>query len=272
MSILPGCKDPSLTALKSKGYNVVQLPRVDLFPTQLLANRNNRLQRLGELLSVFVPDPGGPSAPPIGPDRPGPNISGTKSADLDAGIGLNILGGLISALGGSTLGVNLAFARARTIQFEFDSTLENSAEVALIDQFLAGSRINPYARAVVDMLNDDKVYVVTSTLKANKISVSAKDSRKQSIGIDLPVIQNAIGGNVKVEARQAENSVVSFEGAIPLAFGFQAVQLIFDGGHYRTMKLVEAGKVVAEAVKLTAEAAQNAPLYLDVDALLMGGD
>ncbi len=270
MGILPSCKDPSLTTLKKKGYNIVQLPRVDLLPTQLLVERKGRLQRMGELASVFVVDPNGPGLPPIKPDKVGPNISGTQSADLDIGIGLNILGGLISALGGSTLGISYAYAKASTIQFEFSSTLETSTELALVDQFLFGSKINPYARAVADMLNDDKVYVVTSTLKSNKISVTAKDSGKQSIGIDLPVIQNAIGANVKVGGNQASSGLVTFEGAVPLVFGFQAVQLVFDNGKYRTMKLVDAGTVVAEAI-VRAETDGDAPAFLRTDGLLMDG-
>jgi len=266
MGILSNCKDPSLTVLKTKGYNVVQLPRVDLLPTQLLVSKGGRLQRLGELTSVFVPDQNAPP-PPINPDRPGPNISGTQSADLDAGIGLNILGGVISALGGSTLGINFAYARASTIQFEFSSTLENSTELARIDMFLAGARVNPYARAVAQMLDEDKVYVVTSTLKSNKINVQAKDSKKQSIGIDLPVIQNAIGANVKVAANQASTAFVTFEGAVPLVFGFQAVQLVFDGGRYRTMKLVKAGDVSAEATA-AKRPDDDKYVYVDLNASL----
>ena len=52
---------------------------------------------------------------------------------------------------------------------------------------------------------------------------------------------------MKVSASGAGNSVVTFEGAVPLVFGFQAVRLIFDNGRYRTMKLIDAGGVVAEA-------------------------
>lgn len=248
MGILPSCKDPSLTMLRSKGYNVVQLPRADLHPTQLLVENKKRLQRVGELLSVFVPNADAPGVPPISDDQQGPDVSGTQSADLDIGVGLNILGGLISALGGSTLGINFAYAKASTIQFGFSSTWTNYTEMALIDTFLAASKVNPYARAIAEMLNNDKVYIVTGTLKANKISVIAKDSGKKSIGIEVPVIQNAIGGNIKVGANHASDGVVTFEGKTPLVFGFQAVQLIFDNGSYRTMKLVKTGTVGAEAV------------------------
>lgn len=271
MGIFSNCKDPALSALKSKGYNVVQLPRVDLLPTQLLVNRKDRLQRLGDLTSVFVANPNGPPVPPIKPDQPGPNISGQKSNELDIGIGLNILGGLISALGGSTLGINAAYAQARSVQFEYSGTLTNSSEMALIDQFLAGSAINQYARAAIEMLNNDQVYVVTGTLKSNKINVTAKDSNKQSLGIQVPVIQNAIGGNVKVSASGEGNSVVTFEGAVPLVFGFQAVRLIFDQGRYRTMKLIDAGGVVAEAASNVPEELSEYEV-LGAGSMLFGDD
>jgi len=269
MSILPGCKDPSLSALKSKGYNVVQLPRADLRPTQLLVEKSKRLQRLGELLSVFDAAADGPPAPPVSADRPGPNIAGTQSADLEVGLGLSVLRGIISALGGSTLGMDAAFARAATVQFEFSSTLENNSELALIDRFLAASQVNPHARAVAEMLEQDQVYVVTSTLKAQRINVAAKDSNKQSLGLNLPAIQDAIGANVKIAAAVASGSTVSFEGAVPLVFGFQAVRLIFEQGRYRTMRLVDAGGVVAEAVRRNGAAEGEPPCYLDVETMLL---
>lgn len=261
MGILPSCKDPALSALKSIGYNVVQLPRIDLHPTQLLVSGNKRLKRLGELTSVFIPADDGPGIPPISADRNGPNIAITKTASLDAGVGLNILGGLISALGGSTMGLNLSYAKAAKIQMEYGGTLENGAELALIDQFLSSSRVNPFAKAAAQMLDADQVYVVTSTLKATALSVSATDEKKNAIGIDVPVLSNAIGGNLKVSSANAGNTTIKFEGKIPLVFGFQAVRLIFDQGTYRAMKLVDGGGVVAEAVA-------NHPYMADSDLLL----
>jgi hypothetical protein len=263
MPIFGNCKDPSLIALKKVGYNVVQLPRVDLLPTQLLVAEGKTLQRLGDLTSVFVPNAAGAPVPPIKPDQPGPDISGTKSADLTLGLGLDILGGLISALGGSKLGIDLAYSKAASIQFEFSATIRSDTELALIDQFLASSTINQYARAAREMLDKDKVYVVTSVVKSNTINVTAKDSNKNSLGIDLPVIQNAIGANVSVGSNGASSNVVTYKGAVPLVFGFQAVQLIFDGERYRTMKLVKAGGVVAEGT-------QGEPVMLDVEQMLGG--
>lgn len=267
MGILPNCSDPSLKALKSIGYNVVQLPRVDLHPTQLLVSSSNKLKRLGEMSTVFAARPGSPALPTVSADRAGPSISITKTAAMQAGVGLNILGGLISALGGSTLGLSLAYEKAALIQMEYRGTKENAAELAAIDTFLHGAGVNPFAQATAQMLEADMVYVVTSTLKANKISVSATDSGKRALSIDVPVLSQAIGGNLKVSKNDSAATSITYEGEIPLVFGFQAVRLIFDDGVYRTMKLVDGGGVVAEAV---GGKGSDAPVKADPELLLRG--
>src|SRR5690242_14295189 len=101
------CKDPALTALRDKGYNVVLVPKADLGPTQLLM-RGDRLRRLGDLTSVFNPG-AHVGVPAVSRNNPGPAISGSKSADLKLGIGLKILSGLIAGLGGSTLGISASY-------------------------------------------------------------------------------------------------------------------------------------------------------------------
>lgn len=244
--MIPVCQDPALTMLKAKGYNVVRLPKADLRPTQLLVRNGRSLQRLGDLGSVFVADPHAP-VPSISPDNPGPSVAGNKSADLDIGVGLNILGGLIASLGGSTLGLSAAYSSARSVQFEFAETYENNAQMALLDQFLGGAHVNPFARAVARMLEADDVFVITSTLKSAKINVSAKGADKTEVKIDVPVIQQAVGGNLKVTGSSSSDATLTYTGTIPLIFGFQAVRLIFDNGHYQTMKLADAGSITLES-------------------------
>lgn len=266
MGILPGCKDPALIALKNIGYNVVQLARVDMMPTQLLVSSNKRLKRLGDMSSLFSPGDGAPPIPLISPDRQGPNIAITKSAALDIGVGLNILGGLISALGGSTLGLSLAYSKASKIELEYSGTKENAAQLTAIDQFLAGAKVNAFAQAARDMLEADMVYVVTSTLKASKLSATATDSHNNAIGVDVPVLQSAVGGNLKIGTSGAGNTKIEFAGDIPLVFAFQAVRLIFDHGKYRTMKLIDGGSVTAEAVAPDPQS----PWIAEADSLLVG--
>ena len=131
---------------------------------------------------------------------------------------------------------------------EYSGTKENAAEPAAIDQFLAGAGLNPFAKAAKDMLEADLVYVVTSTLKANKINVSATDENKRAIGIDVPVLANAVGGSMKVTASSSKATTVTFEGEVPLAFAFQAIRLFFEDGAYRTFKPTAGGGLVTESV------------------------
>ena len=244
------CRDPALTMLKSKGYNLVRLPKADLLPTQLLVRSGRALQRLGDLSSVFVAGHQ-IAAPAISQDNPGPAIAGEKSADLDIGVGLNLLSGLIASLGGTTLGLSDAYSQARSVQFEFSETRENNTQMALLDQFLAAAHVNPFARAVSEMLESDHVFVITSTLKSNKINVKAKAADKNEIKLDVPAIQQAVGGNLKVTTTGAGTSTLIYTGAIPLVFGFQAVRLIFDEGRYRTMTLSDAGSLSLETTGLS---------------------
>ena len=267
--MIPSCKDPALTMLKAKGYNVVQLPKSDLRPTQLLSRNGKRLQRIGELSSVFSPDPAAPP-PTISPENPGTSISGTQSADIDIGLGLKILGGLISSLGGSALGLSFGYSRARTIQFEFSDTLESNCQPAQLDAFLSGATINPFARAVVDMLDADDIFVITSTIKASKINVVAKDKGKSNISVDVPVLQQAIGAKVDVKASGEGDVMVTYQGTVPLVFGFQAIRLIFEDGRYRTMKLVDAGAVSLESMALSNPEEGEKYVFLSEDRLISG--
>jgi hypothetical protein len=265
--MIPICNDPALTYLKSKGYNVVQLPKADLLPTQLLVRTGSKLHRLGGLTTAFVADPAA-APPPINANNPGPSVAGQKSANLDIGIGLNILGGLISSLGGSTLGLSAAYSRARSVQFEFTDTLEDNCEMTLLDEFLAGAHVNPLAHAVAQMLEADDVFVITSTLKSSKINVKAQDSNKTDLKVDVPVIQQAVGGNLTVSAAGAQNAAITYEGKVPLVFGFQAVRLIFDAGKYKTMQVAKTGSVSLESVGLSQD--KKKYVWLSANRMIAG--
>jgi hypothetical protein len=54
-------------------------------------------------------------------------------------------------------------------------------------------------------------------------------------------VQQAVGANVTVSSSDASNTVVSYEGKIPLVFGFQAIQLMFDGTTYQRFRVLPAG-------------------------------
>lgn len=244
-----GCRDRSIDYLKGYGYNVVRLPKADFPPLELLSKGNGALDRFGHLTTVLRGD-GSVAVPAVTADAPAPHISGQQSSELKVGLGLSVLGPIIGAMGGSNLGVNASYQHASTVAFEFGDVLENRVEVAALDRYLASSDIDPMSRHAGRLLEEDEMYVVTATVKSNAITVRATSSSGGELKLDVPVVQQAVGGSVTVSASAAGESALTYQGPVPLVFGFQAVQLFFEDGVYRS---------IAPAEGTTARALKDAP-------------
>ena len=135
------CKDPFLAVLKKYGYCVVRLPRTDLPPLYLLGGRGSELDRVGELTTVLT----GTNPPPIRKDVASATISGERTSDLNLTLGMSLLGNVIAAMGGSRVGLETQYKAADTVSFEFVDVLEDSIEVAVLDQYL--TRRPPFTRS-----------------------------------------------------------------------------------------------------------------------------
>ena len=111
-------------------------------------------------------------------------------------------------------------------------------------------RISPHIPAgTIEKLLDDEVYVVTSVLKTKKIVVSAQGENGAAAKVDVPIIQQAVGGNLSVQTEGTQESRVAFEGTVPVAFAFQAVQLVFDdSGEFLTTQQLPAGDAAARTL------------------------
>jgi hypothetical protein len=239
--------DPFVTYLKSFGYNPIRMPRANIRPLQLLAKDGKELSFLGDITDVFT---GQATVPPIADDNTAANISGQRTGELNIGVAVSLLGNVIGALGGSKLGLELAYKNARTAKFEFPEVLEDRVSVAKLDQYLAKSDVNPNSIAIGKMLDADDVYVTTSCIKSRKFSLEASSESGTTVGVDVPVIQQVVGGSVKVAGSSSNNGKVTFEGNTPIVFGFQAVRLYFDRGRYTALK---------PAVEVAARALAAAP-------------
>lgn len=227
--------DPFVNALKSFGYNMVRLPRPDMAPLQLLSRNGDNLDRLGPISGLFVTAPG-VVLPPITAATPVAPINGSRTSDLKIGIGLSILGNIIGAMGGSTLGLETAYSAARSATFEFSDVTEDRCNVIDLDKYLGAADINPASVFVSKLLEADKVYVLTSVIKSTKFTFDAKGESGVSLDLKVPVIQGAVGGNVSVSTSSGSTAKIVYEGKIPLAFGFQAIQLFFENGRYTAFK------------------------------------
>jgi hypothetical protein len=255
--------DPFINALKSIGYLVIRLPKADMQPLQILTKDGKSLTRLGYLNTVLVPQ-GSQSAPKIKSGDPVAPINGQRTGDIKIGLGLSILGTIIGALGGSKLGLEAEYKNATSAVFEFQNVTEDRIEVDELDRYLGTSDINPANVNISKLLEADTVYVVTSVLKSNKFVFDAQSKKGTAVAVKLPVIQEIVGGNVEVKSEGGATTKLAYEGKIPLAFGFQALQIFFDKGEYTTFRPAEA-----VAVSFSAATKDTSRDFLDSNSTLV---
>jgi len=227
--------DPLISMLRSFGYNVVRLPREDISPLQVLTEKNKEFHLLGELETIFKAGPN-IEAPKIKRDIATAEVSGQKCGDLKFGIGLSFLGGILSAMGGSSLGLDAAYSQVQTVSFQYEDVLQDRIDLASLDQYLTDADINPLSTYVKDLLEADDVYVINSIIKSKKFSVLPKKSKGATFKPDIPSIQNIVGAKIQVSSSGQNASTVTFEGADPLVFGFQATRLFYHGGRYTSQE------------------------------------
>jgi hypothetical protein len=241
--------DQSITFLRGYGFSVFRFPRASAQPLELMHRDGKDLTRLGMVHDLVTAG----AAPPPGvrrDDQPGIDIEGKETSKVNVAIGLSILGSFVGALGGGKLGIDAGFNRARTVTFEYVGVMEDAVDVLALEKFVKAGRVSPQIPAgTLEKLLDDEVYVVTSVLKTRKIVVNAQGEGGVTVQVDVPVIQEAVGGNLKVDSSGTHQSRVTFEGAVPVAFAFQAVQLVFaDSGEFLTTEQLPAGDAAARAL------------------------
>src|SRR3982750_3991228 len=102
------CKsDPVVGMLKSIGYVVVRLPRTNIRPLQVMEKDGSNFIIRGDLSQLLIAS--GVALPPVSPDTQAGDVEGKRTSDLKIGVGLNILGGIIGAMGGNNLGANASY-------------------------------------------------------------------------------------------------------------------------------------------------------------------
>ncbi|WP_430420998.1 hypothetical protein [Phenylobacterium sp.] len=229
--------------LKPYGYGTLALPKAGVPPLTLLGKRGDRLTPLGPLATTFRP---GMAPLPESTRNRTANLSGSTTSDLKVSIGVDILGTVIGALSGSTLGIKAAYNRAKKVDFEFGDVMETKVNIADLDAYLSAATLAPgVGNYMKENLIDDQVYCIVAGVDARQISVKASGEGGASLGLEIPVLQQLVGGKVAVSSGDTTNSVVTYTSTdTALTFGVQVVRLIYDdSGIYQTMKLVKASDV-----------------------------
>ena len=116
------------------------------------------------------------------------------------------------------------------------------------------------SRYLSRLIQSDGIYVVTATIKSKKILVSAKRSDGTTASADVPVVQGALSGKVKVESQGDSSSGLVYEGDKPLVFGFQATRILFKDGQYDGLEVIDPGSVAMRSLDAAGPAVGEAPV------------
>jgi len=240
-----GCSDQSTKFLKDRGYNVVKHPRKGIRLLELLGRQDKSVIRLGRIDQLIASSRS--ALPEIIENEPGAAINGQSSSTLTLGIGVNILGTIISAMGGN-LGVDVSYTNAKKITFHYTDVVTDRARPLDIGDFLRDGEVdagNLILREYV--LGNGELFLITETTKANKFTVNYEIKRGVGAKVDVPVIQQLVGANVSVQSDKESASTVVFEGPDHLTFGFKCLKVEVGDGDLRLMNS-RAGDTALEAV------------------------
>jgi hypothetical protein len=220
-------KDPSVTYLNSFGYNVVKLPRVGIEPMDVIGS-DDANQWLGPLSLVWtstdpVPTPGAP--------MPAVQVVGQKTDQLELGFGLKILANALAAFGATMPSLDIAYKRARKVQFSFANVTSSAVAPFAAGNYLTKGTLKTDNPVVRHYFLDDEAdaYLITDVLKSASITVSATDDNGVEVGVDVPAIQGVVGAKVSVKTENAASSTLTFTGPVPVTFGFIVDQILYDG-------------------------------------------
>lgn len=257
------CSKAQNDYLKDFGYATLALPKASVQPLLMMTSNGKILVPAGPLAASF--NAGAVPLPAINRARAG-SISGSKSKSLKIDVGLNLLGSVIGALAGSSLGLKAAYQKASNVEYEFGDVFEKRADFNALDSFLAAASEAAGMGPAMKMLFDrDEIYVLTAIIETSSISVKASASSGKGVSLDVPMIQGVVGGEVGVKSASSDNSVIKYSATNePLTIGAELVRL-----SYRRDKTT--GKLVYELAKQIKSGDKNLGLAAGAPGADKGG-
>ncbi len=212
------------------GANVVGAPRAGIDPLTTVARQDDRVEPRGHLRYILEGEP--PRFPPV-TSSPAAAMSGTRSAEIKAALGLDLSAKFLSALGLPVPGADLTatlWQGASTFTFEVRDVMDNQVDLAHLGQAING-RLVARTPATEIFLADEtqQLLLITRTLTTPTFAVRATGTGGQTVKIAVDGISDLVGSaHADVSWKREHDDWVSFRGAAPVTFGFAVVPCLID--------------------------------------------
>jgi hypothetical protein len=255
------------------GASVVGAPRAGIDPLITVARQDDRVEVRGHLRYILEGDP---LALPKVISSPAVGMSGTRSAQVEARLGLDLSAKFLSALGLPMPGADVAatlWAGASTFTFEVRDVMDNQVDLAELGQAING-RVVGQTPATDIFLTDksQQLLLITRTLTTPTFAVRANRAHGQVVNIAVDGIKDLVGSaNAKVSWERENDDWVSFHGATPVTFGFAVVPCFINAARQLMFGLTSSD-VKFGVVPSRAPEVQSRPVIEDDRAGLLSFD
>lgn len=210
--------------------NVVRAPRVGIDPLLVLAKSGDHVELRGALEPLLVD--GDLLTLPTVTEADAPEISGSRSTELEAKLGLKLAASFLAALGVPVPGVSLdgtLWKGASGFTFEVRDVHEWKVDVNELGDALRGRRIDtshPSAALFFDRDAQVSMHLITRTLVSRHVAVRATGSSGQILEASTSAITDLIGDvEGSLSWKRESDGAVSFQGEAPATFALAAVPL-----------------------------------------------
>jgi hypothetical protein len=233
--------------LKDFGFNALALPRRQLGPLDILLEDGNGIfsSKAGTLDQVLASQAERPE-PTTG--EPTGSMAQKLERKMELKLGLSLLDSLFGGLLGSKLGAQTSLRHAKGLEMAYEDVTQDSLPLLSLQAWMEqADMVAP--DAAQQMLEDEKLAVVTAVLRSPKLSVQATRDGGASIALDVPQISGLVAAEGKAARCSADGTRVTFEGSEPIVFGFQAYVLLYSGGASLGLEEVRRGESAADPVE-----------------------
>jgi hypothetical protein len=241
----PCQKDPVVAFLQSKfDADIVKIPEERIQPLSVMAGVLNQAVYLGTLRDCLAQPVAALLSPAPSVSTVAP-LSGQRTRDVDVGLGLNILGGILEGFGLPSAAIQAQFQKASKIAFTFDDVKRRYFDPTWIGENLAHAQLakNPltsiffgapdpdaYPQGLLSDTPDSYPFlVVDSVIVSDAFSVSVDQAANTEFQLDIPMIEQVVAkANASLQVSGTNTNTVSFKGSTALTFAFTCLQFALD--------------------------------------------
>jgi hypothetical protein len=247
--------------LPDTDYLPLALPTSDMDVLWVLTREREVIRRFGILGDVLTA-PTSPGEELVRRNAVVVDATGKANHSVKLGLTVSVVNTVLTALGGK-VGLSLADTGAASVDYTYTDVHGDTVDLVKLDGWLAQADLAHTSPRVSDLLVAEKIYVVVGALKASGISVSLLDNSNQSVDVDIPTIQNLVGGSIKIDAASGRSNTITFHGTQSLTVAAKVAQLKVDErGFWVSERLVTGNATHIQAVPAEPDYMAGPELYL----------